>query len=84
MLGQQQIQCHEAMEKQTLEREAVYVKVPPPGNRIPRNTHTTNIDDNEPQDDEIRPVVMASKRGKAPGVHKVQAKKIKTWLWKME
>ena len=34
-LGQQQKQCHKAMEKQTLERKALYAKVPPPGDRIP-------------------------------------------------
>ena len=49
-LRQQQKQCHEAMEKQTLEREALYAKVPPPGDRIPCNIPTTDIDDNEPQD----------------------------------
>ena len=82
--GQQQKQYHEAMEKQTLEREALYAKVPPPGDRIPCNTSTTIIKYNEPQDDEIRLVVVAAKRGKAKGIDKVQAKHIKTWLWRMK
>ena len=84
LLGQQQKQCHEAMEKQTLKREVLYVKVPPPGGRIPCNTPTTNIDDDEPQDEEICPVVVAAKNGKAKGIDLVQAENIKIWLWKME
>ena len=48
-------------------------------------THpTTDINDDEPQDEEIRPVVVAAKRGKAKGIDLVQANNIKTWLWKME
>ena len=33
--GQQQKQCHKVTEKQTLEREALYAKVSPPGDCIP-------------------------------------------------
>ena len=46
--GQQQKQCHKAMEKQTLEREALYAKVPPPGDCIPCNVPTTDINNKEP------------------------------------
>ena len=67
-LGQQQKQYHQAMEKQTLEREALYTKVPPSGDRIPCNTPTTDIDNNEPQDGEICPVVVVAKNGKARGI----------------
>jgi len=83
LTGQQQKQCHEAMEKQTIEREALYAKVPPPGDRIPCNVPTTNIDDEAPKDEEIRPVVVAAKNGKAKGIDMVQTENIKTWMWKM-
>ena len=68
------------MEKHTLEREALYAKVPPPGERIPYNVPTTNIDNEEPQDEEVRPVVVASKNGKSKGINLVQAENIKIWL----
>ena len=72
------------MEKQTLDREALYAKVPPPGDHIQCNTLTTDIDNEEPQDEEIRPVVVVAKNGKAKGIDLVQAKNIKIWLWKVE
>ena len=62
----------------------MYAKVSPPGDCIPCNTSTTSIDDDEPQDEEIRPVVVAAKNGMAKGIDLVQAKNIKIWLWKME
>ena len=80
LLGQQQKQCHQAMEKQTLEREALYAKVPHPGNHIPCNVPTTDINDKEPQDKEIHPMVVAVKNRKAKGIDLVQAKNIKIWL----
>ena len=36
--------------KQTLEREALYAKVPPPGDHIPCNVPTTDISDDAPKD----------------------------------
>ena len=72
------------MEKQLLEREALYAKVPPPGDRIPCNVSTTDIEYNKPQDKEICPMVVAVKRGKAKSIDLVQAKHTKTNLWGIE
>ena len=52
------------------------MKVPPPGDRILCNTPTTDIDNDEPQDEEILTVVVVAKRGKAKGINLVQAKNI--------
>ena len=84
--GQQQKQCHVGMEDQTTERERekLYAKVAPPGNNIPYNVPPTNVDDDKPQDTEIRPVVEAAKGGKAKGINLLQAEHIKLWLWRME
>ena len=59
------------------------MKVPPPGDRIPCTMPTTDIKDEEPKDEEIRPVVVAANDGKSKGIDMVQAENIKIWLWKM-
>ena len=81
--GQQQKQYHEVMMKQTLEREALCANVQPPGDCIPRTAPPSDIDNEDPQDEEIRPVVVVDKNGKAKGVDLVQAKNIKIWPGKM-
>ena len=58
--------------------------MPPPDNRIPCNTPITKVDNNEPEDEEISPVVVAAERGKTKGINKVQGDHIKAWLWRME
>ena len=49
--------CHDFMYRQTSAREELYWKVSPPGEPIPINNETFDLDDLVPEDVEIRAVV---------------------------
>ena len=59
-LGRPPKPCHNSMDKQTVEREELYRKVFPPGDPIPINVGTFDLDDSIPEDAEIRVVVAGS------------------------
>ena len=72
------------MEKQTLEREALYDYVPPDGEKIPRNVEREPTDDGMPDDGEIRAATNRCRNGRAGGVCRMRAEDVKGWLRDME
>merc|ERR1712194_757062 len=78
--AQQAKKCHDSMEKQTVEREELYARVPPPGDPIPCNVPKTHINDVMPSDSEIRGVVKALRNGRAGNTRGMKAEHLKQWL----
>ena len=78
--AQQAKKCHDSMEKQTVEREELYARVPPPGGPIPCNVPKTPINDVMPSDAEIRGVVKALRNGRAGNTRGMKAEHLKQWL----
>ena len=72
--------CFQRLENQTKEREALYGKVEPPGDRIPRNAERAPSDDEAPSDEELR---RATKRGgdnKSGDISGMRVEDLKDWL----
>jgi hypothetical protein len=78
--AQQAKRCHNSMEVQTVEREELYARVPPPGGPIPCNVPKTPINDVMPSDAEIRGVVKALRNGRAGNTRGMKAEHLKQWL----
>jgi hypothetical protein len=78
--AQQAKKCHTSMENQTVEREELYARVPPPGDPIPCNVPKTPINDAMPSDSEIRGVVKALWNGRAGNTRGMKAEHLKQWL----
>ena len=72
--------CHDAMTKQTKDRETLYAKVSPPGASIPINVQPFDIKDDVPEEPEIRAVVKGLRNGRAGGASGMCAEHIKQWL----
>ena len=70
------------MADQTRERVELYRVVPSPGETIPVNVEPTDINDDTPQDEELREVVrgMRMRNGRAGGASRMQAEYLKEWL----
>ena len=78
--AQQAKKCHNSMETQTVEREELYARVPPPGGPIPCNVPKTSINDGMPSDAEIRGMVKALWNGRASNTQGMKAEHLKQWL----
>ena len=72
--------CRETMDKQTKEREELYVKVLPHGDLTPINVEPFPVQDEIPEDAEIREIVGELQNGRAGGASKIRAEDIKSWL----
>ena len=75
-----QKRCHAAMEQQTLEREALYAAVDPPGQPIPCFTEQIDVVDEAPSGALIREAVGDLKNGRAKGAAGMRAEDLKSWL----
>ena len=72
--------CFRRLENQTKERKALYRKIEPPGDRIPRNAERAPPDDEAPSDEELR---RATKRGgdnKSGDISGMRVEDLKDWL----
>ena len=76
--------CYTRMEEQTVEREALYDYVPPPGARITKNTTRPPQNDDAPSDAELREAVKACGNGRAGGGSRMRAEDMKGWLRRAE
>ena len=72
--------CHNSTDKQTAEREELYWKASHPGNPIPIDAETFDLDDLIPEDAEIRVLAAVLRNGRAEGSGRVRAEHMKTWL----
>ena len=72
--------CYDTMEAQTEDREKLYARVPPPGDKIPSHIERTPMNDNHQADKELRRAVKQSHNGRSGGVSKTRAEDLKTWL----
>jgi hypothetical protein len=72
---------HNTLVHQTEERIALYARVPSAGEMLPIIVQPFDINDNVPNDLEIREVVWKLLNGQAAGATGLQAKHIKVWLW---
>ena len=69
--------CFESLETQTVERETLYGRIPPPGDLIPINVDPYQIEDGPSTDIEIRAVVKGMKTGRAGGASKITGETLK-------
>ena len=72
--------CYESMAKQTKEREELYTEIPPPGDSIPIHVEPFDLNDEVPEEVEIRAVVAKMRNGRAGGSGGIRAEHIKDWL----
>ena len=72
--------CYKTMTKQTAEREELYQKVHSPGEPIPCNVKTTDVDDAAHGNEELREVVAGMCNGRAGGATGMKAEHLKGWL----
>ena len=72
--------CFQRMEHQTKEREALYGKVEPPGESIPRNAERTASDDEAPSDEELRRATKRGGNNKSGGSSGMRVEDLKEWL----
>ena len=72
--------CHETTVTQTTEKVKLYRKVPPPGDPIPINVETKEVEDVCPGNVELRNVVRGLRNGCAGGTTGIRAETIKGWL----
>eukprot|EP00957_Ditylum_brightwellii_P195263 14875732-Ditylum_brightwellii.AAC.1 len=68
------------MVTQTNKREELYREVPPPGDPIPINVEAFEIQDEAPEDAELRAVVADIRNGRAGGASTIRAEDLKAWL----
>ena len=55
--------CYDTMESQTVEREKLYARVPPPGDKIPSYVDRPPMNDDHPSDEELKGAVKRSHNG---------------------
>ena len=73
--------CYQQLEKQTVEWEALYARVPPPlGRRIPKNVDCPSQNDEALSNNEIRDAVRTCRNGRAGSGSKIKAEDLKDWL----
>ena len=72
--------CYKTMATQTAEREELYRKVHPPGEPIPWNVDTTDVENAVPGNAEFREVVAGMRNGRAGSVFGMKAEDLKGWL----
>jgi hypothetical protein len=72
--------CRQTMERQTLERVDLYARRDLPGDPLPINVATTEINNNVPSDGELRGVVGELNNGRAAGASGMRAEHVKKWL----
>ena len=68
--------CYHRMEAQTVEREALYDYVPPPGEKIPKNVDRPRQNDEAPSNAELREAVKACGNGRAGGGSEMRDKDV--------
>ena len=67
------------MDLQTSERAELYEVISPPGDPIPINVEPFKINDEVPDDVELRGVVGPMRNGRAGGTSGIRAEHIKGW-----
>ena len=72
--------CFQTVDKQTLERMELYRERASPGDPISINVDPFEIQDEMPDDDNIRGVVKGLKNGRAGGASKIRTEDMKMWL----
>ena len=72
--------CFQRLENQTKEREALYGKVVPPGDRIPCNAERAPSDDEAPSDEELRRATKRGGNNKSGGISGMRVEDLKDWL----
>ena len=76
--------CYDALEDQTREREDLYRRRAPPGDRIPSRAVRPPSDDTPPTDEELRQAAKSSSNGRSGGASKMRAEDLNEWRRGME
>ena len=76
--------CYDSLEAQTREREELYKRRAPPGDRIPSRAARPPSDDTPPTDKELRQAAKSSSNGRSGGASKMRADDLNEWRRGME
>ena len=76
--------CYDTMEAQIEERQKIYARIPPLGDKIPSYANRPPTNNDHPADEELRRAVKRSHNGRSGGVLKMRAEDLKTWLKRVE
>ena len=76
--------CYDTMEAQTVEREKLYSRIPPPRDKIPSYVQRPPMNDAHTADEEVRRAVKKSHNGRSGGASKMRAEDLKIWLTGVE